>query len=452
MKTIKKLIIIICIMIIILIITLVYLANKSQNTKSEENNIIINENEIEEEKIFTDFESIPYEPKINNKWSIVEKSSDYWTVYSIYNNYINTLGEKNYNKLYNLLSPDYISEFNVTKENIGNKISIPAITNSYQSYKIVITEMLYAQSSEQNEFYIIKGNVRRTEPSEFFKVNIMIALDKSNKIYTIYPEQYINNKGYNTKKVNENLNIEFKDISGNEYNKYTYISKKDNEVADEYFRNFKEIMQYYPEYAYQMLEPEYSAKRFGSYSSFKEYLELNKQRIAIASINEYKVVSNINYIEYICSDKYNNIYRFRQQGGIMKYTVFLDNYTIVTENESKSYTNGNNEYKANNCLTKLRDMINSKDYNAIYSKLNEKFRNNNFANIDSLKNYLENNLYNLNKIIINDYNVENTEYCIFNCIVSNHLDANEKKNMTVIIKLLDEDNFEFSFNIKEIEE
>lgn len=449
MKTIKKLIIIISIMIIILIIALVYLRAKNRDIKSEEDKVITNE--ISEEEIFTDYESIPYEAEINNKWSLVTNSSDYWIVRSIYSSYINMLGEKDYEKLYNVLNQDYIAEYNVTKENIGNKISIPILENSYQSYRIVITDMMYAQASEEKEFYIVRGNVRRTEPSEIFHVDIMIGLNKNDQLYTIYPEQYINNKGYNRISINNNLNIEFKDITKNQYNQYQYISKKDNEIANEHFRDWKEIIQYYPEYAYQMLDSDYSAKRFGSYNEFEKYLELNKQTIALATINEYKVLSNINYIEYICSDKYNNIYRFREQGGIMRYTVFLDNYTIMTQNEYNEYKNGSKSYKDRVCLVKLRDMINSKDYNAIYTKLNEKFRDNNFENIDQLKNYINNNLFNLNKITIDEYNDENEGYSIFDCTVSNQLDDNIKKKMTVIIKLLEGENFEFSFNIKEIE-
>ena len=449
MKTIKKLIIIISIMIIILIGVLVFLTTKNKDARKEENTLIINE--INEEEIFTDFDSIPYEPEIQTEWSIVNLSSDYWTIYSIYNSYINMLGEKNYKNLYNVLSPDYINEFNITEENIGDQINIPLLENSYQSYRPVITQMIYAQTAEDKEFYMVKGNVRRTEPSEIFQVSIMVGIDKVNKLYTIYPEQYINNKGYNRINVNTKLNIEFKDITENEYNKYKYIIKQDNEMAREYFQDWKEIIQYYPEYAYQMLDPEYSAKRFGSYDEFAKYLELNKNTIALATINKYKRLSNINYIEYICSDKYNNIYRFRQQGGIMKYTTFLDNYTIMSDQENNAYKNGNNEYKTNICLTKLRDMINSKDYNAIYTRLNEVFKNNNFKNIDDLKNYINNNLYDLNKIIINENNNDNAEYSIINCTVSNYLDDNEKKEMIVIIKLLDED-FEFSFSVKNIEE
>lgn len=447
MKTIKKFIVVICIMIVILIIALLLISSSNKNNTN--NNIV--ENEVQEENIFTDFESIPYEFEIENKWQKVSSISDYFTISSIYNNYIYMIGEKNYEKLYNILNEKYISEFNVTKDNLINKFKIPLIENSYQNYQGIIAEMISAQADELQTFYIVKGKTRRTEPSEMFEVTIMIGLDEKNKTYTIYPEEYINKKGYNLIKEGKELNIEFNEITPNNYNKYSKVTKKDNEIAEQYFRDWKEIIQYYPEYAYQMLDPEYSAKRFGTYEEFKKYLDLNKQRIALSSINEYKTLSNVNYTDYVCSDKYNNIYRFRKNANEVTFTAFLDNYTIVTEDDSNEYKEGTDEEKAKTCVTQIRDMLNSKDYNAIYNKLNQKFRENNFENIEKFENYINSNLYNLNKLKIVEYSQE-TEYCTINCTVSNLLDSTEEKEIIFVIKLLEDDTFEISFNIKEIEE
>ena len=57
-------------------------------------------------------------------------------------------------------------------------------------------------------------------------------------------------------------------------------------------------------------------------------LKNNSSYLYTMAINQYKISSEAEYIDYICADQHESIYTFRQQGGIMRYTAFLDDYTI----------------------------------------------------------------------------------------------------------------------------
>ena len=92
-------------------------------------------------------------------------------------------------------------------------------------------------------------------------------------------------------------------------------------------------------------------------------------------------------------------------------------------------------------------MLNTKDYNAIYKKLNATFRNNNYKNINQLAQYLQKKTYDINTIAVEDIE-KNGDYYVCSCTLTNQKNEQEEKNMTIMIKLIDDNNFEMSFNIQ----
>ena len=301
-------IILISIMILITISLLLVLKRGNRNKENNMSNQVINniENSYIEE-INDDVQITPN--KIDNKIKYEDDRSTYFTIRALYNNYINWIGYQNKADLKNILSPQYISRYGITDNNIWDKLTVPKIDNDKQYYKTIIMEMLTAQIDDTTNVYIVKGKGRIVGKDTMFTVQAMFEIDTTNNIYNVYPYQYLKDNGFDKLKVGNQISSYTKEeITYRENNKFIYTKKSDKEMANEYFNDYRELLQNYPNDAYNKLNSQYSKKRFGSKENFETYLEDNKMNIALMTINEYKVVSNNNYTDYICSDKYGNIY------------------------------------------------------------------------------------------------------------------------------------------------
>lgn len=450
--------IIIFVFIIIGILIIMILSGSNENRKQQTelvSNQLLEENTnnsyfSETTDNTEDYKNINLAEKSEYKKLEYETSrKTYFTINSLYNKYINFIGNKNKDSLKNILSGEYKSQYNITDNNIFDKLVVPSLTNSSQYYKPIITEMLTAQIDNSIYIYIVKGKCRIVNMGNtILNINVMFEVDTANNLYCVYPYQYIKDKEYDKLQKGKTINYTTEIIEKNDNNEFEYITKTDLEMATEYFNNYKELLQYYTDDAYSKLNSEYSKKRFGSKESFKTYLEDNKAAIALMSIDKYKVNSYQDYTDYICSDKYNNIYIFRQQGGIMRYSVFLDNYTVMLEEDVEYYNKLDKFDKAKYNLSKFIKQVNTKDYTAIYNSLDNIFKTNTFKTKQNLKEYIQNNLYTLNTIEITDYDDETYEYYVFNCKITNSRNSSESKNMTIIINQGEGTNYTMSFSFE----
>jgi len=407
------------------------------------NNIENNDGYLEEEEE----NEYDIDLEFDNKLSYVTNRADYFTISSLYESYINKIADKDNEWLQNTLSPNYIKNYSITENNIFNKLTVPAKENNNQYYKINITEMLNTQIDGTTYVFIVRGKCRIVGNDTIFSVPVMFEMDKLKKAFYIYPYQYINDNGINKLGNGDILkNHKKEDVEAKKDNTFNFVVKTDADVATEYFNNYAELIGYYQDDAYSNLNNEYSKKRFGSEENFKNYLKENSEVLSTMEIDKYKVYSTQNYTDYICTDKYDNLYIFRQQGGIMRYTTFLDNYTVLTDSYAKEYNQLEKFEKGKYNLNKFINMVNTKDYNAIYNVLDNTFRSNNFNNQLELEQFIKNNMYSLNRIEINDYNNETYEYYVFEVILQNMKNTEERKKMTVILNQTESTDFTISFS------
>lgn len=458
-QIISILIIIVTVIILLILVALDSLnnleTNKPRANKATTNNIIpINDTiKTEEELGIYYHEDIQSSHVYEKKLRYVDNSIDYFIVSDIISNYINLAGYRD-TKLINTLSKTYISEYGITEGTLFNRLNIMKLGNLDEYYyNIVITDMLKTEIENNIEVYIIKGNYRIVGNEQKGSFEVMVELDKLNNTYIIYPEEYLRNRGFNKLYLNDVINFTKEDIEENDYNKFKYLLRNDVEIATYFFRQLRELINYYPDKVYEKLNNEYSSKKFGNKNEFNNYIEQNKHRLELKNINEYKVKKGSNYTDYVCSDKYNNIYIFRiLNEAISNYTIFLDDYTIMTEYDIEYYNELSDDSKATYNLGRFRQMLNSKDYSAIYNVLDNTFKNNNFTNIGNLKNYFTDNAFELNNIIINDESESEEGYYIFDCKLQNISNTEETKNMVIVINLTEETNFTMSFSFNETSE
>lgn len=447
MKKIKILMLFIIIIIVIIIGLLFFYSNS--NNKQENNNIeIADNNSTNTENIARS--DIKMEPTDTNTIEYVvkyeEDSSTYFTIQALAENYIIAFMSEDKNELKSVLSSSYIKQNNINDNNILKIAQIPK--SERLMYKILTMNMKKMIISRNNLAYIINGKGITIDSNKKFSYNFMISVNDTEKKYSIYPEKYVIDKNLNNLKIGDKVNTkEFKNLDA--VRKYSNITvKNDAEIARTYLKKYFDLLQYDKEEAYNKLENDYRKKRFGSKESFYNYLEDNKIAIALIELNKYTVINRNGYIYYICIDKYNNSYIFKQEiNAIMNYTVFLDNYTIMDNIELASYSTKGSTEKASYNLNKINQMLNTKDYNAIYSHLDDNFKANNFKTVNDLKTYIKKNFYDINDIKITEYTEQDNCYA-FKCKLSNQRNTKESKNISIIVSKTNTTDFTVSFSFE----
>lgn len=451
----KKVLTAICVTILIIIILLISILAINKKNESSIDNEIAESKNVVTNSISNEAEVVDYtveetnqkieEIIIYNKVKYVTEKKEYLTVESILKKYVELMGDNEKENLIKLFAPDYLNEFNINKENL--KYNFPQRENYTQVYHIDIENILKAETSDRNTLYFITANVGIEYTANVDQLNIMLELDGVKLTYNIYPEEYLTKHALNNLKVGSSIQYDSREIADRDLNKYNYVKTfTDKEMANKLFDDYIYILKVDRIKAYKKLNKGYAKERFNTQEKFNQYIENNKSNIALMKINKYKVYNSDNYTDYICTDQYNNYYIFRQQDGIMRYTVFLDTYTIELDTFKEEYNNSkDDESKLSIQLGKITQMLNNKDYNAIYNKLNETFRNNNFTNVSSLEEYLKNNIYNINSVVISDYE-KTDDYYVCKATIQNQKNTNESKDMNLIIKLIDSNNFEMSFS------
>lgn len=137
------------------------------------------------------------------------------------------------------------------------------------------------------------------------------------------------NKQNNNVTSNNDVETEYimspKTYGVNEYSKL-YVS--DAQMAAIYYNEYKNYLNDNLEKAYELVDNEYKKYKTKDFSSFKNYI--NSKKIKTGELKEYKVENNKEFVYYIVKDNKNNVLVFKTN-GILQYTVYLDNETVVIE-------------------------------------------------------------------------------------------------------------------------
>lgn len=429
MEKLKKSILILLIIIVIIIICIV-------SMKFHKKNDDIQEVEDTEDKLYVDIEL----QSINdiNMYAIIE---------NIVNSYIDYNSNNEYEKIISMIDDKYIKDNNITTDNVKDKIEeikgsplvlINNITQQNISNNKTIYNISYDlvkdKSLEENDglrYESFYNTNEETTTEENCRININI--DSEQQIFSIVPG----------KMEQSDFSIE-----KNEYNTYEYIVLNSQKQAEMYIQNFENNLRYKIKESYNKLDEEYKKKRFGSLEKYQQYMNENEKYFLNFELNKYKEENNDNYTEYICIDQYGNYYIFKDK-GVMDYTVMLDTYTIDSDEFNNKYNNGSEQLKVGMNLEKIFQALNRKDYNYIYEKLDDNFKQNNFPTLTDFETYAKSTFFDINKIEYGDFEEKSGVY-VYKISLSDATEsANEEKNVTknFIIKLEDNNNFKMAFNV-----
>lgn len=441
MKKIKKYIIIIICLIFILLAIILFLNSKFVTEKSNEKY-----SDVEESELNTD-----------TKITKVLDVKEYYTVKTILDSYIENYLEENSEELYGKLDPEYINDYNVTMDNVITKLKLIENYNidEYDYYKFYIDNMNVSKYKDI-ETYFVTGRIINSNTGEKNKVSVLVELDK-NSYYYIIPEGLIEDKKLSIEEGN-NYNTHLSSIESTSYNQYELQEVNDYSLILDHMSKLVADMTYDIENSYNTLDNDYRNKKFSNSDDYKNYITKNFSTILASSIEKYKINEMENEKEYICIDQYGNYYIFKDN-GVMNYTVKFDTYTINTEEFNNKYDNGSEQLKVGMNLEKVFQALNRKDYDYIYGKLDSTFKQNNFKTLEDFEKFAKENFNDINKFEYGKFQEQSGVY-IYEILISdaqekvtddkeenNEQTSEDKIQKNFVVKLEDNREFKFAFNI-----
>ena len=433
MKEQKKLIIVIISIIILLLIVagITYIIIKNNNT----NTITSNNIEISDEE-----------------QANVKDQKEYHAIISIVNDYINTTNynsdiyfdnegnratsEEDINKrIYSLLDKEYIKQNNIDENNVKKYIN-----EVKQNIVFLPINMQVIKKANIQKYFIygIMQNILKSNETQ--EISMYVIVDDNTKAYSIIPCIKTISDYNNLKIVNDETSIE-----KNENNAYEESDVTQEDIAQDYITNYKRMMLINAEKAYSYLDDNYKKEKFDTLEKFKNYINVNKTKIANMTLAQYKITELTNNNEQIvCIDKNDNYYVFNEnkEKGILEYKVYLDDYTVNLADFDTKYYQADGEEKAKLDVRKIQEALKVEDFNYIYKQLStETLKENKIKTEADFEKYIKSKIGNKNEINITKITENSGKY---DCIVTIS-DGTNKIDATITIEPKTESSFVITF-------
>lgn len=443
MKYIKILIVFFMIVSIISLSMLLFLTIQQRNTSNKESEmkVDINRSDAGEVKEISDeLVNVDTFSKANLINTCLEK------YYKCMNNQVEqynqsdingtTVSQENIDEIrYSFLSNEYIKKHEITINNIREKIK-----NYNSNLKVVCLDMK-VQINYPVEKYIVYGILINDQNRIEDKFYTYVNIDLKNKAFSIEPidSEY---KGLDNIKTHNENEI----IVANKYNTFFYAVANYESAIQYYLEKFQLLMLSDIDLSFEYIDESYKEKKMRTIEEYKKYINKNGNRILKSNITKYLTKYTENRINFICVDQNNYYYIFKQENGNpWKFSVMLDNYTIDPPEFIEKYNNGSVQQKVGMNIEKIISAMNCKDYDYIYNKLDEKYKENNFPTIDRLEEVLKNNAFDINIANYNSFKENGNDIYTYNITIK-AMDSEGTKPMTIVMKLLEDRNFVFSFS------
>ena len=437
MKKIKISIIILIVLISISIIAIIILNKSNDETR---NNLIKPQN-VGTVSETTETVDVQDESRY---FTVVNCINDYLSKININNSVYYGRGENNEQilivkeedikqNIYDLLSKNYIEKNKIDLYNLNNFIEMK------EEDSIFVPITIKQKVGENSTKYLATGIIQDLNNNYIDDLNIIVNLDIMNSTYSIEPLENYNNG---------NIENEDESIEKNDNNSFN-IQKITNEyVSTQLLVRFKRLSLCKPEVAYNLIDEEYRNKRFKDLNGFKKFVDDNRDEISRITTDKYLANKYEDSKEYICMDKYENIYVFNVK-DMSNMSVKLDTYTIISDKFKETYDSSDEEYKVAMNIDKWVQMLNTRDYKTAYSVLDETFRNNNWGSEETFEQYMRENFplhYDVEYIT---YSNEGATY-VQQINLTDITGENEGTiSLNIIMQLKDNYEFVMSFSVQE---
>ena len=457
MKKIKKLIFIIIIFIIILIISLLVIKRKN-GPDSEESNIereaIYYKNSVNTDNTVSDTGTV-----LNNAslFYTVEKCiQKYLTIFSLdinnENPFVTETGEsinssyryavsegidsteKKNKILYDLLDKEYVEKNGITAENIGSKLNTVNTPLSFSATKIRV------KKNDNVDIYSVVGRVKKFGDTKFLgKCAFKVVMDSNNSTFAIEPID-------NTDIDNLDLTTTIGSVDNCKYNVFQYSITDELTVLQSYISVFKNNISTNIDISYEYIDEEYKNARFGSIEKFKKYVTDNEETIKSMNISKYSKNEENGLTRYICVDSNENYYII-EESATMQFKLILDTYTIDIPEFTSKYQTADNTTKAGMNIEKIKNALNAKDYDYVYSKFTSGFKENYFKTVDDYQKYVLENYWDKIKVSYNKIEANDSVIKLQVFITDATNEASDQVTQVLNIRLKEGTDFEFSFEV-----
>ena len=335
-------------------------------------------------------------------------------------------------KVYSILSQNYIANNNIDQSDVFKYVENINDNIIYNVLEIEETDMI--------DQYKVTGILQNIKNEALAKTYFIVNINKEINCFSIEP---VLEKDVDFSKIETKYEM----INKNKYNEIPKTATGNEDICKEYLLAYKRLMLVAPQEAYNHLDDTYKKLKFPTVDDFKTYIADNKDEISKICLKSYQVTNNNGEKRYVCIDQNGKYYIFNEKVAL-EYKIVLDTYTIDLPEFTQKYNNSDTKDKIMLNLEKIREAINNKDANYVYSKLNSKFKENNFKTVEDLKQYLQNNFYTNNKFSYKTADPQEENLYLVTLDVVNLSNSNENKAMTFVIKLNDGTDFEISFSNK----
>lgn len=421
LNVLKKIIIIILVFLIILLGVYFFIKKKTFNSQT---NINGKTNYSTQEEI-----------------KLLKDNGVFYTISSNINKYFKYIYKQDANSVYNILDKDYIEQNSITRNNVLNIFNYTGLET------LTLNEIYYINKSNISVFVVL-GDIQNEELVEsgekLTKSNfsIIMKLDMDNMTYSLYPYDCNSKDDIDNKKLNDLIS----EVEKNTFNQYELYNVNNVQIARNYFYLYKKDMLNYIEKAYYITNEEYREKRFnGSIEKYKQYVNENIERFSNLKIDKCTVVENNNYREYVCIDNYGNYLIFRESSP-MKYSVLLDSYTLLTDEFIQKYNKANEKNKAALNVQRFIEMINTKDYTAVYNILASDFKQNYSLDKKACEDLINNKFFKYNSIKSASVK-EQANYYIVSVEIQDVVNSSSSKTIDFVVNLKNNLDFEISFSV-----
>ena len=441
MNKIKKMIlitIIFSIIVIIVVLSLLIKNLKEKETEVELDSLSSNESNSIEDK-YISLEDFFLVESCAQKYfdSLNNYSNVYYSQSSLENGERKKLLD---DEKINKIRLDYLNKTFLENNNISSKNMYDYI-KTYNENITIFIEGIKAQNNDNINKYLIYGLIINKKNEIIDRIFMYLSLDSKNQTFSIEP---ILNKQTDIDK--EKINISENEIERNTNNRYIKKSIDNEDTVSKLMSRFVKLINIDAEIGYNHLDSEYRNKKFGNIDKYKEYIKENYDRLNLAKVNQYKVNDYEEYTQYICLDNKGCYYIFNYDKEKCNYYILLDTYTTEIQELKDKYEKSKNAEKISMNVAKFIEALNLKDYDYIYSKLDKVFANNNYENVEKMKEFFENNLYKYNEIYSYEYKEDNGVY-IFDLQIANKENERDlNKKITIVIKLVDNSDYVMSFS------
>lgn len=337
-----------------------------------------------------------------------------------------------------IIGKEAINEMGLTKENYRKY-------NDFDAPIFRIDE-IYEQRFGSGEYiYVIKHKYGKTNLDAKDSI-IWVRKDNYNKLFCIYPYEYLKAKNYTGFGDGDKIPKFFEDsIEENSENTYEDITTVDTETCMKgLFERYKFDLLADEIHLYNSLNEEYRNIKFPSIADLTNYIRSNKNSLYLDYLTGYKAERHSGYVEYsaVCGSKRTFIFNVN---NMMDYNICLDEYTILQD--EKEYNSYLSEAQSTACLNRVLMALNANDYEFLYGKLSVVQKNNTYRNINDFKNFIDKCKYEESIFEVDtDYLIVADNVYQFYIKVT---DASKKdgsyKQLTIVITL--KENSDFSMSI-----